>query len=238
MLKEFVEKIAEMAENKEHKIDGRTYMDKPVHLVDEERYAPNCHTVSTLYSLAALIRAEIKKVEDQLPIIVEVENPHTVSVFTTYDDRYKRKFLYQAKADVPQNSINRWEDKQNTIIQLNSVYEQSKDRGYLLNLLSVMTEESKVTETDNGLTQAVEANKGISLKQNIDVRPRVSLKPFRTFVEVEQPESEFTLRVKEGGQVLISEADGGRWKLDAKKNAAEFLKKELFSLGNKVIITI
>lgn len=237
MLKEFVEKIASMAENKEHQIGGHTYTDKAVHLVDEERYWPKVRTVSTLYSLAALIKAEMDKFKSQFPIIVEVTDSNTVSVFTTYDDRYERKYLYQAVADIPRNSINRWENKQDTIIQLNSVYGNSKDKDYLIELLSVMTEESKVTEKDNGLTQTVEANKGISMKQNLPIRPRITLKPYRTFIEVDQPESEFTLRVREGAEVLISEADGGKWKLDAKKNIAAFLDKNLRGKGD-VIVTI
>ena len=45
------------------------------------------------------------------------------------------------------------------------------------------------------MSQEVEARSGISLKSMLQVRPRVVLRPYRTFLEVEQPESEFLLRM-------------------------------------------
>lgn len=58
-----------------------------------------------------------------------------------------------------------------------------------------MTDEKSVRTNDNGVTQTVEARQGVSLNAMVDVKPRVMLRPFRTFLEVEQPESEFLLRV-------------------------------------------
>ena len=40
---------------------------------------------------------------------------------------------------------------------------------------------------------------------------------FRTFLEVEQPESEFLLRVDPDEGIGFFEADGGIWKLEAPK---------------------
>ena len=67
---------------------------------------------------------------------------------------------------------------------------------------------------------------------------RIPLSPFRTFTEVEQPESEFILRLDEDGRVGLIEADGGRWKLTAKASIAayfeEALKEEI--TGNRVVV--
>ena len=52
-----------------------------------------------------------------------------------------------------------------------------------------------VTTRDNGVSQEVEARQGVSLKALVQVKPRVALRPFRTFLEVEQPVSEFLLRL-------------------------------------------
>ena len=58
-----------------------------------------------------------------------------------------------------------------------------------------MTDEKSVSTNDNGVTQTVEARQGVALNALAQVKPRVLLRPFRTFLEVEQPESEFLLRV-------------------------------------------
>ena len=49
-------------------------------------------------------------------------------------------------------------------------------------------------------------------------------------MEVEQPESEYLLRVDENGRIGLFEADGGVWKLEAKRNVKEYLAVELDDL--------
>ena len=123
--------------------------------------------------------------------------------------------------------------------ELRSLYIPNEGTDYLLKLLGSITSESKVTSSDNGVTQAVEAKSGISLMQKVDIRPRVSLKPFRTFIEVEQPESLFLLRISGSGEIGLYEADGGVWKLEATRNVAAYFEKELKDLiesGDVVVI--
>ena len=64
----------------------------------------------------------------------------------------------------------------------------------------------------------------------VEVRPRVQLRPFRTFLEVEQPESEFLLRVDADKGIGLFEADGGVWKLEAKRNIADYFASHLADL--------
>lgn len=73
---------------------------------------------------------------------------------------------------------------------------------------------------DNGVTQTVEARQGVALNALVEVKPRVLLRPFRTFLEVEQPESEFLLRVHPEEGIGFFEADGGIWKLTASRKTS------------------
>ena len=93
-----------------------------------------------------------------------------------------------------------------------------------------MSKDSGVTTKDNGVSQTVEVKAGVSLKQNVEINPRVKLQPFRTFLEVAQPESEYLLRVDETGRIGLFEADGGVWKLEAMQNVKEYLAVELDDL--------
>lgn len=73
----------------------------------------------------------------------------------------------------------------------------------------------------------------------VKVEPRVSLQPFRTFIEVEQPESEFLLRINERGEIGFFPADGGVWKLEATRNVAGYFEEaleDLISAGAVVVI--
>jgi hypothetical protein len=62
--------------------------------------------------------------------------------------------------------------------------------------------------------------------------PIVRLSPYRTFREIEQPRSEFLLRVRSGSSegvvnAALFEADGGAWRHTAMTSIAEYIKKEL-----------
>lgn len=109
---------------------------------------------------------------------------------------------------------------------------------YLLDLLSRMTNENSVSTNDNGVTQTVEARQGVALNAVVEIKPRVMLRPFRTFLEVEQPESEFLLRVDPDEGIGFFEADGGIWKLEAKKNIADYFLKNMGDLidAGKVVV--
>lgn len=98
---------------------------------------------------------------------------------------------------------------------------------YLLDLLSRMSKDSGVTTRDNGVSQEVEARQGVSLKALVQVKPRVALRPFRTFLEVEQPESEFLLRLDDDGNVGLFEADGGMWQQTAKASITAYFEDKL-----------
>lgn len=67
----------------------------------------------------------------------------------------------------------------------------------------------------------------------------MKLQPFRTFIEVAQPESEFLLRLNDDGCIGLYPADGGVWKLEASRNVAGYFEKELEDLisdGSVVVI--
>lgn len=61
----------------------------------------------------------------------------------------------------------------------------------------------------------------------VQVKPRVALRPFRTFLEVEQPVSEFLLRLDDDGNVGLFEADGGMWQQTAKASIAAYFEDKL-----------
>lgn len=239
MLKAFVEKIAEMAENKTHEINGEFYSDKPIYRIENKKYTPSAAHFNSLESIVKMIKTEVIKAR-ALPIIVQISGHDSVQVFTTYDEDYDRDFLYGSTADACHiGCIGSFTEHESAMIMLKSLFKETPDLEYVLQLLTKITEESSVSSNDNGLTQTVEAKKGISLLEKVSVKPRVSLKPYRTFLEVEQPESEFLLRVSEGGKIALFEADGGMWKILAKRNIKEYFSFELSDLiqSGDVVVT-
>ena len=145
--------------------------------------------------------------------------------------------LYRAEADAPGLRTG-FRGREAALIELRSLFIPNEGTAYLLDLLSKMTDENKVSTNDNGVTQTVEARQGVALNAMVEVKPRVMLRPFRTFLEVEQPESEFLLRVDADEGIGFFEADGGIWKLEAKRNIADYFNTNLTDLieAGKVVI--
>ena len=112
-------------------------------------------------------------------------------------------------------------------MELQSLYGATPDRDYLLDLLSRIDVNEGVSSVDNGVTQEVNVRTGAVLKQATPVRPIVQLQPYRTFLEVEQPVSDFLLRVSKEGEPTLFEANGGAWKLEAKRSIAAYLAEKL-----------
>jgi len=83
-----------------------------------------------------------------------------------------------------------------------------------------------VVYNDNGIATTVTTQKGVALQTNAQIKPLVSLKPYRTFQEVEQPESIFLIRINDRG-ISFTEADGGMWKLKARETIKAFLEDKL-----------
>ena len=181
------------------------------------------------------LRTELEKVGTT--IMVQVKSNDTVEAMTTYLSDFSRNTLYRAKADAPGLRTG-FRGREVALIELRSLCIPNEGTAYLLDLLSRMTNENSVSTNDNGVTQTVEARQGVALNAVVEIKPRVMLRPFRTFLEVEQPESEFLLRVDPDEGIGFFEADGGIWKLEAKKNIADYFLKNMGDLidAGKVVV--
>jgi hypothetical protein len=200
--------------------------------------------ISSLSSLCEMLKAEIEREPAALPYFVGVDEYNAINVYGSYEADFSRRHIYSAKAD-NKNFDFGTQPLEQAIITLQSRYENSGDIEYVIELCSRISKQAEVTTEDNGVTQRVQTNQGISLKKNENVRNRVLLSPFRTFMEVTQHASEHLLRLADGKSngadtVMVSliESDGGAWKLAAKANIAEYLKENLSELidDGKVIV--
>lgn len=237
MLKEAIEKIERMSAPTFHEVDGSVFSNQEMVHVMDKKPMPKCIELTGLDSICKMVRNEAEHVG--LQIFIQVKDYKSVSVFTELDEDEDRLYLYNCTADTPAVTMGRFMAYENAVIELRSLYIPNKGTEYLLKLLSSISNESKVTSSDNGVTQQVEARSGIALNSMVKIEPRVSLQPFRTFVEVAQPESEFLLRINDRGEIGFFPADGGVWKLEATRNVAGYFEEKLQDLiDNGTVVVI
>lgn len=235
MLAKIIDKIVSLRETKIFEINGQTYTDGDLTRIPPHVDRPECIKVSGLDGICKLIRTELAKINTI--VMVQAKSYNSVEVMTTYLPDFSRDVLYRADADVPGLHVG-WRDRETALIELRSIFVPNDGTSYLLDLLSRMTNENSVSTKDNGVTQTVEARQGVAINTVVDVKPRIQLQPFRTFLEVKQPESEFLLRVDSDRGIGFFEADGGVWKLEAKRNIAGYFNSNLSDLidAGKVVV--
>lgn len=241
-LKDAIDRIVELAKPYTIKTDdGRRYCTTYLREVKPEVELPARYSVDTLEALVKLIRTE--GIDHSPRLYVRVDSARRVMVDTTYTHKEYAEFsrlpLYEAVSDVPSISVNQSISQEKAIVELQSLYAGTTDRDYLLALLSRIDVNQGVSSVDNGISQEVSVKTGAVLKEQQTVQPIVHLQPYRTFLEVEQPASDFLLRLNKEGHPALYEADGGAWKLEAKRNIAAYLGEKLADLverGNVVVM--
>lgn len=240
MLEAAIEKILSLAKPQIYEKDGHAFSISEVE-VEEIRPVvdrPGTLTVTSLDSLVKIVKTE--GIKDDTPLYVTVPNHLTVSCFGQFkrNDRCSRLMYYCAT----EKTVPGWEEKvklpfEEAMIALRTRFQPTQDTEYALKLLSEITTGAKITFNDNGVATSVVTRKGIDLQSNQAIRPIITLRPYRTFQEVEQPASQFLIRVNENGISFI-EADGGMWKLAARKTIVEYLEKafaEEITAGSVVV---
>lgn len=243
MLKEAIEKIVSLATPVTFNIGGDTYTSESLRRVAPYIERPQGTELHSLAGIVHMVRAEIERTEISKPLFVHTASHRRVEVYTTLrTDNQSRDTLYTAEAVLPE-SAREWMEYEAAMISLRSQYICNEGVDYILDLLSSVSDENSVKSTDNGLSQQVTARTGVALSKNVGVKPIVKLRPYRTFLEVEQPESEFLLRLQSGDEksaarVGIIPADGGTWKLAAKENIAAYFRLHLSDFVDKGLVVI
>src|SRR5699024_3464712 len=199
-------------------------------------YLAHTLRVSTLTGFVDYMK---QKDRHYLTTYIHVEDERTVSVVSNLDPLGERERLITAVADVPHFEYEHFYGSEELIIALQAKFTQTNDRDILLKVIGNIKEENVRNTGDNGFSQAVTMQTGITSVSDVVVPNPVKLAPYRTFLEVEQPTSEFVFRMKDGPRAALFEADGGVWRNVAIHNIKNYLLeafKEEIENDNFIVI--
>jgi hypothetical protein len=220
-----------------HEIGGEQRLLIPTGWTLAPRQAPPTPVPLALLTLTGLV-SYLQENRDQishLALVCHVESAGEVSLL---DCLGKESELYRRREFATVNLVQggfgfgTFHDSEAFIIGLQVYFAETPERAALLELLASIRDEKVKDTTDNGYAQSVTAKAGVALVQDLRVQNPVTLRPWRTFREVEQPASPFILRLRSGADggkptVALFEADGGLWKLAAVEAVAAWLKRKL-----------
>lgn len=234
MLKEFVEKIESLAlKGKLITLDdGRVMSAYPLNPVKEpEVECLRCHTLTA-------IKDYIGSSDGNPNMMVHVKDWNTVRLIgQVFGHERQRDCFVESKSYDIDHLFDCSVRLEQFIVYIQSSFVQDDVTSAILRVLGSVVQGKEAEYADDGLTQRVTARAGITRREVVDLPNPVTLRPFRTFMDIEQPASLFVLRLKAGRDgeqptVSLTEADGGAWKNQAIASIKEFFAESgLYVIG-------
>lgn len=232
MIKDAIKYILDRATPNIVSVDGRHYSNQPLTVI--KKHNADAIGVRTLSGLVDYIKSEFDT-DKIAPIAVHVVSPTCVHLISELDNYGTRETYIIAEPILPKLTIDRFVGSEEFIINLQSSFIGNDDSSKVLVCVGNIQEETVRNTSDDGISQEVTVKSGIARKIAMVVPNPVTLKPYRTFQEVEQPESKFIFRMKEGPQCGLFEADGGAWKIEAMARIKAYLIERLEGTEIEVI---
>lgn len=192
------------------------------------------------FTLQGLVDYINENTEGQIPddktLILQVASPTVVRLLSQPSEHEKKRHVIAGtKANLPGTRFGVYMDAETFTTMLLSRFIETDARNTLFSVVKSMTKQQSCNTTDDGVSQVITVERGVSMATNVTFKNPVPLKPMRTFSEVEQPESNFTLRVNEDAEAALFEADGGAWQIEAVDNIAKYLRATITN-PNVVVI--
>ena len=204
-------------------VAGQDFSNKRIYPI--QKVQPETLTVATLGAAISYIKSNVDKYEGQF--VINILDSRRVAVYTSLEPKTRqREHLLEVRTPDCRPTFCQWVGLQNFIIELRSRFVPTEHSAQILSALGNVKKEDGVQIKDDGFSQELTTKKGVSYEKE-DLPNPVTLKPFRTFPEIEQPASEFVFRVDSDMECRLEEADGGIWRIVATKRIAEYLTENL-----------
>lgn len=253
----FVEKIEDMAKVEVVEIDGRNYTSQTLQPV----YEAEAKTIPlvTLTGIRDYLSGNMDDINHG-QVMIHVMDYRSVSIISPIFGGFRqREVLAQSIAHDCGFPFGKYIPREEFQIGLMAMFLPTENRDNLLRYVSGIAQSAEVKTSDDGISQRVTTRAGIARVAEVDLPNPIALRPFRTFVEAEQPESEFVIRVRKSREddveaeqpksefvfrvkksreddvkMALFESDGGQWKLQAALNVKKWLETNI--LGVRVIV--
>lgn len=235
MIKEALQYLVNLGQVKTLEVNGQTYSTDKLHHV--KLPLVNTLKVNTLSGLSDYVLSNLDEVAND-ERFVHVISHNLVELISVMLNDGQRETYVIAEAFSPKFAFGQWYDLENFIIAMQSCFVWNDDVGRIIKIVGNIKESAVKQYNDDGVTQQVTAKSGIAKVEDVPVPNPVMLAPYRTFIEVAQPESKFVFRMTQGNrgpECALFEADGGAWKLEAMDSIKAFLEEKLVDTEITVI---
>lgn len=226
MIKEAIEYLEKRKDPYIYEMYGDTYSDVALHRYNE--IFPKTISTHTLHSIVEYINVEPEYIEGKF--IIHIADASNVFLYEEAAGSQRRVIMH-ATPFASEIQYGHFLDIEQFNIMLQTCFIRTSDRDKVLSIVSNISDGHVKSHSDDGVTQTVTVRAGIQ-RVGAEVVPNpVNLKPYRTFIEVDQPESPFVLRIRQQQDDLplaaLFESGGDLWQLHAIENILTFFEGSL-----------
>lgn len=211
-------------------IDGENYTTDNLHRI-EKVYPPRPETfkAATLDGFVTYLQSgvDFKAGVDILVIVSVVAPNYVVAYGPVCGEDMKRDKLAYCLIETPRLDTNRYMDPESFNVMLQTHVIQSASRDLVLKFVGSLKDEQSNQTADDGFSQRVTVKTGVASVGEVTVVNPVPLAPRRTFPEIEQPESNYVLRFREGPQAALFSTDDLTWQHTAIASIGNWLRERL-----------
>lgn len=228
----FIQKIIELSPTNLTEIGERKFADGQFTPIKEPTVSSvTCHTLTGLVDFFDTL-----PLVDQERAIFMVEDFNKVHIVSEiFGPEKQREYFITAESYRQEDPFGKYHRHEDFMIKILSLFVQDEVTANILKIIGNLKSEAGTAYSDDGLSQTVTAKTGITKVENINLPNPTKLRPYRTFSDIDQPESSFVLRLKQGDGIAVAlfEADGAAWKNKAIQSIKQYLESR--KIGVKVI---
>ena len=241
MIAEAIQKLLDLSNGSVLTANGRAYSARPLHALASPEPTPATLVVHTLSGLIDYVLAtgEAAAPGFDAPLrdrdlAVHLVSPLEVRLVSTVFGDFHQRLGVMTATPFPISGFRfgTFMEVEEFIVALQACFVHDPHVDDLLEFVGSITRESSASVSDDGSSQTVVARKGIVHLEHRRVPNPVTLCPFRTFQEIEQPESRYVFRVRPGGEeelptVALFEVVDNTWQVRAAQLVTEFIRGRL-----------
>jgi hypothetical protein len=180
-------------------------------------------TVSTLSSFAGYVSADPDGLDLKNWGWIHVESPSRVALVGSPDEVRQREIPLTCECPVQDlTALIRFDDPSLMIPAVIAMH-NAGDKDDLLKMLATVTKTNSEVLLDDMGSQTKKVERGAGLKGWEAQKNPLSLAPFRTFPEIEQPVGLFVVRWNADGEVQLKASPDERWRVNAAQRVRAFL---------------
>jgi len=229
MIKAAIDRILDLGKPEIFDLASRMYSSREIKPLYEPQ--PKPLQVSSLTSFIEYVISNFDSLPE--PFKVHIASPFQVSLISEIYGPFRQRdtFIEAVHREPSEFQAGTWYDLERFCILLRTSFYWTPPIDGLLRIFGNVRSEQVAQWSDDGVSQSVQAKKGIALVEDVKIPSPVLLQPYRTFREIAQPESAFIVRAKSNDgkapSVALFECEGEQWKLRAVEAIKKFLEQAL-----------